>query len=216
MFLGRPAVIVFSFLSLLAIPSASALDLSIQGQTPKISGAATSASVAWFGVETYPVYSAQRIDITATELQASKTGTVDATPVLPHSVWAAVDLSTGAFRSIAPSGSPARIEPLAHTALGHGPDGKLAAIGQAGASVVVLLVRPNAGAWTTRVSDGGPNDGDGKTNGGVVALLTGFTPVGATTGTPGELLPNDVIVAINTETLRLTAGRVATILGGAQ
>jgi hypothetical protein len=84
--------------------------------------------------------------------------TVDELPV--PSVWAVVDLQSGRYAVAAPAGFALRTMDLPS----HGWRGGLQRVDFRRDYLEVLVVRPGAGAWTLRVSEGGANDDDGALN----------------------------------------------------
>lgn len=129
------------------------------------------------------------------------------------SLWVAVDLSTGAFGSAAPSGvvrpmparerldaisadlaTPARLEIRANMA-------------------ELLLVRPTVGVWRARAFEGGPKDSDGARNGVLAFDVAALRATDSSAGGPAQLLPGDLVVAIDSRRMELGFIRMALVEG---
>jgi hypothetical protein len=139
--------------------------------------------------------------------------------VAPSSLWAAVDLASGALAVGAPEGAEVRQVPLAGDALVATTDGAVEAIRHPHRLVELLLVRPGVGAWGLRAGDGGTEDFDGAVDDAVTLLLERLEGVGDGPAFPGELLAGDVLVLLDPDRLEVattTVGPAAPGEGGAR
>ena len=126
--------------------------------------------------------------------------------IAPASIWAAVDLATGAWSVEGPEGSPLR--PLtAHPLILPELSSVSLRLRLMAQTLEVYLVRPGTGAWRIPVSDGGPTD-SGEGNDG--ELLIDFGDGFPIDGTPEfeELAPEDVVLAFQPYRLEWFAARV--------
>jgi hypothetical protein len=125
-----------------------------------------------------------------------------------RSIWSAVDLTTGAYVTGKPAGSPGIVRELDQRSFTA--PGRLRQQLAAGTSFQeILLVRPQAGAWTLSVGDGGESDEDGSLDGHISASPAAFEPVAGATGPPERFMPGDTLIAIDPFRLRLLAAVVA-------
>jgi len=121
------------------------------------------------------------------------------------SVWTAVSRRSGAFVIGAPEGFRLREVPFPRDPFLPGAAGAVSRMRHGFPWVHLLVVRPRAGAWQQRASDGGRSDRDGEANGRPVTDLQDLTPIGVSPGPPERLLPRDVVVAIDPRDLRFYA-----------
>ncbi len=132
-------------------------------------------------------------------------GTVELEPQAPldqSSVWAVIDLTTGAS-GVAASGSGLLLEdPPPEDLVTWEPDGTVATFGTRLVTADLVVVRPGIGAWKLSARDGGTADLDGQLD-GVLLLdpddLEAVDP--GLTATPGKLRAGDVLFAISPRTL---------------
>jgi hypothetical protein len=120
-----------------------------------------------------------------------------AQPLAVTSVWAAVDLQSGAVATVTPAGFPLNEFELRSGAIP-------AALNRVELDLPmaeVLLVRPGVGAWGRRAGDGGASDRDGDTDGIIRLALAGMWSVGESPPAPERFAPGDIIVVINPQTL---------------
>lgn len=123
--------------------------------------------------------------------------------VPPASLWAMVDLATGELLLAPGPGLDTEIGRLPPGALHAGPSDLIDRIAPGLAEARVLLVRPGVGAWTGHLADGGLT---GSLDLGIEEL---HPAGGASPEPPEEILPRDVVVVFDPQTLRafsLTAG----------
>jgi hypothetical protein len=119
-------------------------------------------------------------------------------PVPRHSVFAAVDLSTGDV-ALGAAGGTRAITGIGTRAA------RVVELPRGGVGVAVkarrlsaMLVRPSIGAWRKTIEDGGESDADGSGDGVVVLHPSAFARVIDASSPPTELLEGDVVIAIDT------------------
>jgi hypothetical protein len=114
-----------------------------------------------------------------------------------HSLWIAVDLSTGrsAVEFPHPPGAFHRSEKLNM--------GELRELARDGFYVMFLLVRPSVGAWTLTVEDSDRHDADNVTDRKVKLRIRDMEPVGGSPGPPQHLQQGDVVFAVDPIDLRV-------------
>jgi hypothetical protein len=126
-------------------------------------------------------------------------------PVATQSIWAAVDLGTGAFAVATPDGMPRREVALPGESFRRGPRGAVEALQGAREFLEILIVRPGEGAWSLSVGDGGDSDADLQPDGSIQAALASMRPLQAAKAALDELLPGDVVVLIDPRQLEFYA-----------
>lgn len=120
------------------------------------------------------------------------------------SIWAAVDITTGAFALDTPSGRP--IDPIA---IRGNPRSALRRIDFENREYLyVFLVRPGTGAWWARIGDGGPEDGDGEPNRRIELPLGVMTPFEESPAPPDRIDRDDLVFAIDPNRLEVFAAGV--------
>jgi hypothetical protein len=108
-----------------------------------------------------------------------------------HSVWIAVDLSSGvsSVASPDPDGAALVREKLSM--------GQLRQLTRNGDYVMFLVVRPRVGAWTRTVEDSGVYDSDGTPDLKVKLDVERMQPVGDSPSAPRHLEKTDVVFAVD-------------------
>jgi hypothetical protein len=197
-----------ALVSLLLTAPVCALTFSWIPGAPKVEGASLGGNVAFLAVarERRPDYSR----VTVVRESAAASADLVAIPweggeVPLHSVWIAIDETTGALALSSP-GSPEGPRPDLVTI----PPGETT-ITRKGRWLEVLIVRAGVGRWGGTVTDGSPSDLDGLVDDTIRFNLAGLEllggPAEATAGSPGDL-----VVTIDLDTLVSSAS----ILGGAR
>lgn len=197
-----------ALVSLLLTAPLCALTFSWTPGAPKVEGASPGGSVAFLAVarERRADYSR----VTVVRESAAASADLVAIPwergeVPLHSVWVAIDETTGAVALSSPSSEvvsqPELVTiPAAETT-----------ITMKGSWLEVLIVRAGVGRWGGTVTDGSPSDLDGLVDGTIRFDLTALERLGgpaeATAGSPGDL-----VATIDLDTLVASAS----ILGGAR
>jgi hypothetical protein len=72
-------------------------------------------------------------------------------------------------------------------------------------SAEVLVVRPGVGVWRATAREGGDDDGDFIANGMLVLPANRFEPLEGTPAPPEHLLPGDVVLLIDADSMRAGA-----------
>jgi hypothetical protein len=126
-----------------------------------------------------------------------------------HSLWAVVDLETGALLLTQPAGAKVEFEELAlRGSLEAGAGGLPNRLRLPGFRYQALWVRPGEGAWSTLLSDGGSEDADGVQDGQLTLALDTMQAVettpssGEASAAPDQLQPGDLILLFDAERLR--------------
>lgn len=216
----RPLTLVVLLLAAPAAFSAAAdtpIVVAFDEHGLHVSGIAPGSTAIAFGVSRVSRgYDAviQRHDLLATDDDGdgSVTFALDA-PVAFDSLWVAVDLATGAFGFAAPSGvvrpMPAREQLDALSA-----DLATPARLTIRANVAeLLLVRPAVGVWRARAFEGGRKDADGGRNGVLAVDVSALSPIGPSRGGPAQLVPGDVVVAIDSRRMEVGFVRAGAVEG---
>ncbi|MEO8218337.1 MAG: hypothetical protein ABI718_14750, partial [Acidobacteriota bacterium] len=126
-----------------------------------------------------------------------------------RSIWAVVDLDTGAMIVATPEGYPRR-EITARTRMTPQPGskGRLELIAADQSFAEILLVRQGRGAWVLSAAAGGPEDEDGPGNGLLTSRVSRMRAVRSNDPPPEEILPGDIIVIIDPDRMAFSADRV--------
>lgn len=124
-------------------------------------------------------------------------------PLPESSVWAAVDVQTGALALASPvEGAPlAFVEPLGLSSQ----TGTAVIAARGHPTLEFLLVRAGSGAWRAVAADGGISEGTGEADGLTSLLEPEWVALADSPASPGELLPTDLLVALDPATFELDA-----------
>ena len=121
-----------------------------------------------------------------------------------HGVFVAIDFASGLAASAASPGYPLRQVPWRGRGVGDSGRGE-DWIEDARALANVLVVRPGVGAWVATVSDGRPEDDDGRLDGRLRLLLSSLQPLGDFVApVPARVLPIDIVAMVDPRQLELT------------
>lgn len=199
----------------LASPGAgAALTLTFTETEVVVSGLTPGGQVALTGVAYAPLQWTASVHTHALVLQDLGADGTEAYEVKggirPTSVWAAVDLPSGAHAVGIPPEGPDR--PFAGI-VGLGPGGELRVAPedtsvQCLRGLHLLHVRSGAGAWKAEVTDGGQRDLDGSTNCGQLVSVGYFTELSENTLSPSSFLPGDIVIGIETHSFTYFATRL--------
>jgi hypothetical protein len=197
----RLAARVFLLLTvalLLGADARAAITVTFSAQTLHVTGITPHGDVAIAGVlrEAGNYRSIKVGEVRARVNDGSGSGAVDydlGRAIPQWSVWAVVDLGSGAYVLVTPPGYTRNDLPTA------GPVRSNGAIDQIAAGHLVLdilWVRPGSspGAWFARASDGGTNDSDGSNNGKTLVAPASFAALSGTAQGPPVLAEGDVVV----------------------
>lgn len=123
------------------------------------------------------------------------------------SLWAVADLASGDFDTIAPAALGPRRVSWRGRGIGRRSDGRDAVEDQR-RLLELLVVRPQVGAWTLRVSDGDESDSDGVIDGRLEGLLDGMRPLGDGPAPPSVFQKDDLVMALDPMALEITLVKV--------
>jgi hypothetical protein len=126
-----------------------------------------------------------------------------------RSFWAVVDLKSGAVAVGVPPGAELRPASLRPQSLRANAAGLIDAFVSSRESVEILCVRPDVGAWALSNGDGGENDRDGVVNGSTTTYAGAMKPLGGSPAAPATLLPHDIIIAVDPESMTFVSTEIA-------
>ncbi|HSL83424.1 MAG TPA: hypothetical protein VLF66_11655 [Thermoanaerobaculia bacterium] len=141
----------------------------------------------------------------------------DGAAVPLKSVWAVVDVGSGAFAVGAPPEFALEEVPFPGQGFEVGAPGLVNRFRHELEAVEQLLVRPGVGAWVLRAFDQGPEDRDETDDDRVLTSLEDFVPLDAGGPDPPERFArDDVFVVVDPRSLRVFATRLlgAPVPGG--
>jgi hypothetical protein len=183
---------------LLGADARAAMTVTFSAQTLHVSGITPHGDVAIGGIlrEAGNYRSIKVGEVSARVSDSSGSGAVDydlGRAIPQWSVWAVVDLASGAYALVTPPGYIRNDLPVA------GPVSSNSVIDQIAAGHLVLdilWVRPGSspGAWFARASDGGANDSDGSNNGKTLVAPASFAALSGSAQGPPALAKDDVVV----------------------
>ncbi|HEV7669330.1 MAG TPA: hypothetical protein VGS22_12465 [Thermoanaerobaculia bacterium] len=177
-------------------------------RSASLSGLTPGAKITWFSIsrEFYDYGLSIRLrNGTATDLDNDGQEKIEIDGDLsPASIWAAVDIATGAFALATPSGRPIDLVAI------HGnPRSSLHKIDFEDRDYLyAFLVRPNVGAWWARIGDGGPDDEDGESNRRIELPLAVMAPFEGSPAPPDRIDRDDFVFAIDPNRLEVFAAGV--------
>ncbi len=123
--------------------------------------------------------------------------------VPPRSLWAAADLATGGYGVAAPEELGMRLVDWRGRGLERRLDGKDVVEDQR-TLLEILVVRPQAGVWELRVSDGDQSDGDGTIDGRLEGVLDQLKPLTGSPPPPSVFEKGDLVMALDPAALEIT------------
>ncbi|MBI4914331.1 MAG: hypothetical protein HY825_00655 [Acidobacteria bacterium] len=121
-----------------------------------------------------------------------------------HSLWIAVDMTTGESGFGSPRAGFVRQVDFQGPGVGNGPDGEYTAFRAVGGLVDIVVVRPGTGLWLTKTGDGGAADADGTSDGVVTAVLSSFEPVGDSPLAPETFDANDIVIVVDPKSMKFS------------
>jgi len=124
------------------------------------------------------------------------------------SVWAAVDLTTGAFAIGAPPGFPLWEIDFPGEGFTVGAPGLVNRLRHRFSFVDMLVVRPGVGAWELQAVDAGPTDRDETDDDRTTTALEDMVPMGVSPPPPGRFAAGDVLIVMNPRNLAFYATRL--------
>jgi len=181
--------------------------LVVSDQAVKATGMTPGGTVIWLGmarkvVEYEATFVRRRGSIQADAQGQAQIPLTEAVP--PQSIWAAIDLASGAYATASPAGFTPLILALGPEAFelrGTGLADRLADVAD---YAEVLLVRPGKGAWGKAIGHGGADD-EGKP--GDAAFRMAFDKLeplpGTTAPAPAKLSLKDLIFVLHPQAMAL-------------
>jgi hypothetical protein len=200
---------VLFMLPLRAAPASPAI--TFESNRVTANGFHAGREVILFGVGTAPgPYFVRQLQYTQT-LTADANGSVSyeiADGVPRRSVWFAVDAQTRDYAVAAPATSAARplLAPPASVAGSQGATDLLSINAEL---ADVLIVRPGVGVWTGSCGRNSRKDGNRGKSGAMHLPLDQIASTSKTKGHPDVILPSDLIIVVDGETLLYYAGNLA-------
>lgn len=171
-----------------------------------IGGVAPGTKVAWLGMTRERIDSHTRVRFQSGIAPVNASGKfniVETGADRAHAVWVVADVVSGSGRrSAAPNFSPSPVEIVIRATSGQ------PSISVESASVALLYVRPNGGAWSFSTGDGSTLDGDGEANGIVVVPLSELKQLQGNPHPPATTEEGDVILVIDPSSIRTAQAAV--------
>lgn len=134
---------------------------------------------------------------------------VDERTVPLKSVWAVVDIASGAYAVAAPEGFWLREIPFPGRGFAVGASGQVDRLRHDHPSIDLLVVRPGVGAWSLRSFDRSETDRDGADDDRILTSLEDLVPLGESAEPPPESYSrDDVVVLVDPRELRYAATRL--------
>jgi hypothetical protein len=127
-----------------------------------------------------------------------------------RSLWAVADLTSGDYDTASPGPSGVRRVSWRGRGLERRNDGK-DAVEDRRTLLELLVVRPQAGVWESRVSDGDESDSDGVIDGRLEGLLERMKPVSGTAPPPSVFQKDDLVLALDPAALEITLIKVPAV-----
>jgi hypothetical protein len=194
--------------------AAQPLALEFEPGLVRVSGLAPGGSAALLGVaRVYEKLQTSVVRVHELLVDDDADGTVELLfererVTTPNSIWVAADLASGSWLAAAPpSGALVDGETLA-PAVETVNGGAFLHLALESKSAEILFVRPGEGAWRALASDGAWGDGDESRDGRLRVVREVFRPLGGEAAAPNHWTANDLVVAIEPDTLRVVARRV--------
>jgi len=187
-------------LGLAALPAGAQPTISFEENAVVARGLTPGGLVAWFGVARERVNWTSRVaEWQDAEALVDKDGwaALDLGRQVPvKSVWVAVDMTTGGFAASSPPLYPWATHAAFPTeGAVFASDGvSLLSFRDDRQELEVLVIRPKVGAWRATVRHDDPASKEGH---GVIFSYSDLIPWGKLPSSPGQLVPGDVIVAID-------------------
>jgi hypothetical protein len=188
-------------------PGSHKLAVDFEASALVVHGAEPSGQVAWFGVQRYldPDFSVTRLTRGGT-VQAAADGVARIEldrPLADRAIWVVVDLKSGDFLALTPSGYPLRKPAKGQRGEGRGDGDKPDELLDDRPEIAGLMVRPQIGAWQFAAADGGGDDQDGKNDGRMRLALPRFMPLQGSPAAPAKLDGKDLWFVIDPVAMNL-------------
>lgn len=175
--------------------------LTVAGTSVRATAIKKGATIIWVGASVEPFNGNVRlwhVVKTTRDEDGDRSVSIDH-DVTPFSVFLAVEAESGDYAAIMADGSLPPV--LEDRSLGGAWQRNAAYLDFEQSDVVVLLVRPDVGAWFANVSQGSYADGDGRHDGNLRVALRRMTPVYGSAPAPPLAESKDLLVAIDRHTL---------------
>jgi hypothetical protein len=205
------AAMVLALSGAAAAPAASPV-ITFEKTTVVATGVTAGGQVAWFSVAydragpLNRITRRERIDVDGGK--GSVTYQLDR-KVPTASIWAVVDLTSGAYAVASPGRAIPPETQLPAQAFVNGSQGQPAVLAADAELAEVLVARPGAGAWVLTVRRGESLDtghgADQKTR----VAFSSMHPVGSTTAPPSALQAGDVVIVVDSLHMTFSAARPA-------
>ncbi len=176
------------------------LAFSFEESVIYLEDATPGGEVVWFSIASessdYASTTVPRFSVSSADALGSANFELpDGVP--PHSIWAAVDLTTGAYALAAPGDYPLRLAAFPSDALKVGKNDQVDQLAIQRSDLHILVTRSRVGAWVGRFSEGAPDDTDGAADGVLTAELVGFRALGESPVAPDAYADGDLVIAID-------------------
>jgi hypothetical protein len=144
------------------------------------------------------------------DVDASGSAHVDiSTDVVPTSIWAVVDITSGEYTVTAPPGGATKSRPIHGGLLRKGAGGEITGLDFPFAMASILVVRPGVGAFDASAAEQGAADEKGHGRGKIITPIPELKPVRDANLKPITTLQGgDVVVIIEPQYLFFYATRV--------
>jgi hypothetical protein len=207
----RQFVVVAALLVLLGTAAAAQPAISFEDQAVVAKGLTPGGAVAWFSVSNeradwLDMLIRRQVETIADGAGSSKFALDSAPSGL--SVWAVVDLSTGAFDMVAPPGGRLREISFPKSGLASSAGGKVAYFADDRPLIEVLVARPKVGAWGITAGDGTADDADGATDGHTRISFASMKPLKLGRPAVAGVQPGDAVIVVDPYTMEVYAGTV--------
>ncbi len=191
-------------------PDPSSVKVEIQADRVVAFGLTPGGQAVWFAVSKERAEWMAKIVRYDRLVMADPSGDSAFVPdakVSPVSVWAVVDMTTGAYAMQTHSGMPTHLVSFPSAAL-KAEEGGDYSVSDSRQALEVLLVRPGEGAWRLSLADGGPDDGDGAPNRVLVPNARSFHSLMPDKAPLKGFHKGDVMLAIDPVTFDHYAGQI--------
>lgn len=193
-------VALIAILALAAQSAAAALEIHFESNAVRITGGVRGGRVVCTFIDRAPH---DAIDGSLVVADTDNDGEVRVPfpeALSDHAVWIAVDFETGEIAAAMRDGAVRDVTFRGHSFRTGGGESKQLESHDF-KSLDVLVVRPRAGAWELRGSDGGPGDSDGRQDLTLVVDVESLRPLQPAFGPPPKKFEKgDVVVLLDPET----------------
>jgi len=129
--------------------------------------------------------------------------------IVPTSIWAVVDITTGAYSVTAPPGGARKSRPIHGGLLRRSAGGDITGLDFPFAMASILVVRPGVGVWDASAAEQGAADEKGHGRGKIITPIPELRPIrGANPAPITALQGGDVVIIIEPQYLYFYATQV--------